>query len=180
MSFEFKNCSEEELWRYVGKQLSRNGFDAILVGGAVVSIYSKGAYRSGDLDFIIQNLTKDKLPEVMGEIGFVKEGRSYIHPKCSHLFVEFPPGPIGIGNDSNIRPRVEKSNKIEIKILSPTDCIKDRLASFIHFNSYEGMEQAVLVARSQPFNCLAVKKWCKNENRHDVFEEFTQLLKPTI
>ena len=73
-----------------------NGFDAVLVGGAVVSIYSEGAYESGDLDFIIQNLSKEKLPEVMKEIGFIKKGKNYVHPDCDHLFVEFPSGPLGM------------------------------------------------------------------------------------
>ncbi len=97
-AIDFSNCSEEELWHYVGSHLSSNGFDAVLVGGAVVSIYSKGIYKSGDLDFIIQNLFKEKLPDAMKEIGFEKHGRHYIHPKCEHLFVEFPSGPLEIGD----------------------------------------------------------------------------------
>ena len=28
MPFDFKNCTEEELWKYVGEHLSKNGFDA--------------------------------------------------------------------------------------------------------------------------------------------------------
>ncbi len=32
---------------------NKGGIDTILVGGAVVSIYTEGAYRSGDLDFIL-------------------------------------------------------------------------------------------------------------------------------
>jgi hypothetical protein len=56
-----------------------------------------GAYESGDLDFIIRNFSKEKLPDVMKEIGFIKKGKNYIHPECDHLFVEFPPGPLSIG-----------------------------------------------------------------------------------
>ena len=80
MTLDFKNVTEEELWRFVSKHLADNGFDAVLVGDAVVSIYTEGAYESGDLDFIIQNISKDKLPAVMKEIGFEKKGKHYIHP----------------------------------------------------------------------------------------------------
>lgn len=43
MKFDYKNATEEELWKFVGKHLADNGFDAVLVGGAVVSIYTDGA-----------------------------------------------------------------------------------------------------------------------------------------
>ena len=72
MSIDLKNCTEEGLWKFAGKHLADNGFDAVLVGGAVVSIYTEGAYESGNLDFIIQNLSKEKLPDVMKKIGFIK------------------------------------------------------------------------------------------------------------
>lgn len=40
MKIDFSNVTEEELWKYVGKHLADNGLDAVLVGGAVVSIYT--------------------------------------------------------------------------------------------------------------------------------------------
>ncbi len=43
MKFDYKNSTEKELWKFVGKYLADNGFDAVLVGGAVVSIYTDGA-----------------------------------------------------------------------------------------------------------------------------------------
>jgi hypothetical protein len=177
MKFNFKSCSEEELWKFVGSHLSKNNFDAVLVGGAVVSIYSEGAYQSGDLDFIIQNLIKDRLPDVMKQIGFIKSGRYYKHPECNHLFVEFPTGPLEIGDDHTIKPNIQKKDGIEIKILTPTDCIKDRLASYIYFKSQEGLDQAVLVARSQSFNKTAVKRWCEGEDADFAFKDFIEKLR---
>jgi hypothetical protein len=46
--FNFKNCTIEELWKFVATELSRNDVDVVLVGGAVVSIYTEGAYLSGN------------------------------------------------------------------------------------------------------------------------------------
>lgn len=42
---DFQSCTEEELWKYVATHLKLNQIDTILVGGAVVSIYSEGIYR---------------------------------------------------------------------------------------------------------------------------------------
>jgi hypothetical protein len=176
MSIDFSSCTEEELWKYVGSHLAKNGFDAVLVGGAVVSIYSKGAYRSGDLDFVIQNMFKTDLVEVMKDIGFIKHGRHYIHPECKHLFVEYPPGPLGVGEDTSITPDIHSAYGVEIKILSPTDCIKDRLASYIHFKSQEGLDEAILVAKSQQYSVSKVEEWCKKENAEWAFKDFTKKL----
>ena len=177
MKINFSKCSEEQLWKFVGSHLSKNGIDAVLVGGAVVSVYTNGAYESGDLDFIIQNLMKDKVPSLMAEIGFKRKGRHYAHPECKHLFVEFPSGPLGIGEDINIEPVEHKEKGATFKILSPTDCIKDRLASYIYFKSNECLDQAVLVAKNQPFKKAAVKKWCKAEGAYWAFVDFTKGLK---
>lgn len=65
MKIDFKNCSEEELWKYIATELSKNDVDVILVGGAVVSIYSEGAYRSGNPDFVLNDFSRQKLDEVL-------------------------------------------------------------------------------------------------------------------
>lgn len=176
LDINLKTCSEEELWKFVGAHLAEHGIDAVLVGGAVVSIYSKGAYKSGDLDFVVLSLFKNKLPEIMEQIGFMKTNRHYVHPDCNHLFVEFPPGPLGIGEDYQIEPKKITEGGKSFKILSPTDCIKDRLASYIYFKSQEGLEQALLVAKYQPFKMAEIKNWCKRENAEFAYEDFKQKL----
>ena len=72
MKINFANCTEKELWHYVATHLKKRRVDTVLVGGAVVSIYSDGAYRSGDLDFVLSSPFMDGLSEVMKEIGFEK------------------------------------------------------------------------------------------------------------
>lgn len=34
-----ETATEEQVWKYAGWQLAKNGFDTILVGGAVAAIY---------------------------------------------------------------------------------------------------------------------------------------------
>jgi ABC-type transport system substrate-binding protein len=173
-----KTCTEKELWQYIAVHLKKNGIDTILVGGAVVSIYSNGAYHSGDLDFVKTSMFVTKLEETMNELGFKKHGRHYVHPECKHLFVEFPGGPpLGIGEDNTIVPDEVEVDGVTIKIFSATDCVKDRLASYIYFKASEGLDQAVLVAKNQEVNLASIKKWCKGENSLDTFEEFIEALK---
>jgi hypothetical protein len=175
---DWSKCTEEELWKYVATHLAKNGIDTILVGGAVVSIYTDGAYRSGDLDFVLLGILNDKLPKLMADIGFkVEKSRHYSHPQCTHLIVEFASGPVGIGDDHRIKPAKIDSEGQRIKLYSPTDCIRDRLASFIHFKARECLDQAVMVARKHPFNSEKVKKWCKSEGSPDAFFEFEKRLK---
>jgi len=105
VKIDLTNCTEEELWKFVATHLKKKGIDTVLVGGAVVAIYTKGLYRSGDLDFIHIDLVVTGLEEVMKEIEFVKfDAKRYHHPACKHLFIEFPSGPLSIGEDYSIKP----------------------------------------------------------------------------
>ena len=114
----------------------------------------------------------------MNEIGFTRDGgRHYIHPECQHLYIEFPGiVPLGIGEDYSIRPDEHKVDGKIIKILSPTDCVKDRLATYMYFKDRDGIDQALLVAEKHPVNFASIEKWCKGENHHDVYQEFIKLL----
>ncbi len=149
-----------------------------MVGGAVVSIYTNGAYQSGDLDFVKLDLFTGKLEEAMSEIGFKKHGRHYIHPECKHLLVEFPGGPpLAVGEDNSIVPAELIVEGEIIKIYSPTDCVKDRLASYIHFKAPECLDQAILVARIHPVKLKEIRLWCKKEGSEKSFEDLIKGLK---
>jgi predicted nucleotidyltransferase len=178
MNIDFKVCTEEELWKYIATHLKQRGIDTVLVGGAVVSIYSDGAYKSGDLDFVLTQMFTKGIPEAMKEIGFEKKStRHYAHPDCTQLYVEFPSSFLEIGNDSEIIPDEIEIEGLKIKILSPTDCVKDRLASYIHFNARECLDQAALVANQHPINLSEVKRWCFAEKGEKQWEDFFAKIK---
>lgn len=173
----WKECTEEEVWTYVGWHLAKNGIQTILVGGAVAAIYSEGIYKSGNLDFVLKTYIEGRLSEVLESIGFQKSsGRHYIHPECGK-FVEFMYGPAGIGDDINIKPDEKVVEGQTLYIYSPTDCIRDRLASYIHFKARECLDQAVLVAQRFPFNQRKVKAWCASEGAPQAFNDLMKKLK---
>ncbi|OGQ21360.1 MAG: hypothetical protein A3I05_02020 [Deltaproteobacteria bacterium RIFCSPLOWO2_02_FULL_44_10] len=173
----WKTCTAEELWKYVAWHFAKHGVDTVLVGGSVVSVYTEGAYQSGDLDFVVTTYTVPNFIEILKKIGFHQQASHFVHSQCKHFFLEFVSPPLGIGNDINIKPDEHLVDGQKIKILSPTDCIRDRLASFIHFKARECLDQAVLVAKRHPHDLKKIKKWCNTEGGEEQFKEFERLLK---
>jgi ABC-type transport system substrate-binding protein len=180
---KWRTCTEKDLWEYVAWFLGKNGINTVLVGGSVVSIYSNGAYTSGDLDIVIESyqISHKQIEEILAKINFSKTGtKNYFkHPECDHILIEFMSPPVSIGEDYNIKPNSIEVDKVIIKILSPTDCIKDRLGSYIYFKARECLDQAVLVAKAQPYSKNSIKKWCENEGESArlAFNEFIKLIK---
>jgi hypothetical protein len=174
---DFARCTEEELWRFVAPHLEREGIPVVLVGGAVVAIHSAGAYHSGDLDFVRTDYFGPDVEKVMARIGFHREGRHYVHPECHHLFVDFVSGPLGIGESTEVVPDEVVEGGVRIKLLSPTDCVCDRLASYIHFASRDALDQAALVARARPVDWARIERWCRAEGAPHACAELRRLVK---
>jgi len=158
-----------ELAAYISTHLRRLGIDVVLSGGSCVSIYSAGKYVSKDLDFIDTRFaTPREIREAMLAIGFAPENRYFKHAEVD-LLVEFPSGPLAVGKEPvGAVDEIEFSTGV-LRILSPTDCVKDRLAPFYHWNDLQTLEQAVLVAQSNDVNLNEVKRWSKEEGMSDAF-----------
>ena len=179
----FSNCSEEELWRYVAWHLEGAGISSVLVGGAVVSIYSSGLYRSGDLDIVLDIHNKAIVAQVLEKIGFMpNKSRYFKHPDCNHLFLEFPRGPVEIGEEFPVTPDEILVEGRILRLLSPTDCVKDRLAAYIHWRARSGLNQAVMVCRSQSsrIDMEKVRLWCEKEGGIAAYQELLQELSITL
>ena len=158
-----------ELAAYISSHLRDFGIDVVLSGGSCVTIYSAGKYVSKDLDFIDTRFaTPREIRDAMFEIGFMPENRYFRHPEVE-LLVEFPSGPPAVGKEP-----IGAINEIEfstgvLRILSPTDCVKDRLAAYYHWKDLQSLEQAVLVARSNDVDLHEIKRWSKGEGMSDTF-----------
>jgi len=171
---DWTSCTEEEFWKYIAWHLENAGIKSVLVGGAVVAIYSEGLYRSGDVDIVPDDLGRRRIASVLQPLGFcATKGRYFHHPACKHLVVEFPPGPVSLGEDISIRPAEITVGGQILRLLSPTDCVKDRLAGWIHWRHRANFDQAVLVALRQEdqINWQEIAKWCQNEGAQSVVED---------
>lgn len=169
-----REMSQGELAAFVDTHLKEYGIQVVLSGGASVAIYSDYKYVSKDLDFIAQfTIDRKKIESVMKEIVFEKQGKYYYHPDTPY-FVEFISGPPSVGQDP-----IGRINEItlatgKIRIISPTDSVKDRLAAFYHWGDRQSLEQAVLVAKSRSIDLPSVETWSIREGKKVEFEEFNR------
>lgn len=151
--------------------LKRAGIEAVLTGGAVVSIYTENAYESYDLDFVVRGLGKD-VRSAMASLGFTKRtGRHFEHPRTRYI-VEFPSGPLAIGNRPVTTTARRRTRAGVLRLLTPTDCVMDRLAAFYHWSDPQGLEQAVAVSRRQRIDMARVRRWSRREGMELKFAVF--------
>jgi hypothetical protein len=166
------NSTLPEMALAVGAQLRRRGITAVLTGGACVSVYTDGSYVSKDADFVIQgNVRQTALDAALAELGFVRQGDRYVHAVVP-FYLEFPPGPLAIGSDLDIRPAEISVTGGAALALSPTDSCRDRPAAFYHWRDRQSLRLAVAVARHQRVDLAAIRKWSRAEGNLEDFEEF--------
>jgi hypothetical protein len=172
-----KKLSELSITELAGKiceDLKNEGLQATLSGGACAEIYSNSKYVTGDLDFVVNYFwpgNDEKIEKVMTALCFEKNGRIYINKSIAYS-VEFPPGPLSIGEEYPIKP-VELKLKIgNLMLLSPTDSVKDRLTGYFYGNDTQCLEQAVMICQMNKIDLNNIQKWAKKENQPEKFNEF--------
>ena len=160
----------------VADALHRAGIVAVLTGGACATFYSDGVYQSHDLDFIVRSGgTRRSLDEAMAAIGFARQHDRYVHP-ASPFFVEFPRGPLAIGDDVEITPVTIAVGRGRTLALSPTDACRDRLAAFYYWIDRQSLQVAVTIARRQRVDLTSIERWSVREGQADKFQEFKREL----
>ena len=168
--------TEMELSAYVQSHLRKQDIEVVLSGGSAVTIYSENKYISKDLDLInIYAVSRRKIRAAMNELGFQDEGRYFRHPE-TEIFIEFPAGPLAIGEEviSNI---VEKEVPTGIlRIISPTDCVKDRLIAYYHWGDQQCLVQAEYVAQAQEIDLQEIERWSEREGMLVKFQDIKERL----
>lgn len=171
-----KSTTLEDLAGFVVAGLQKFNITATLVGGAVVSIYTKNEYQSYDLDFKSPN-DHQKIIEGMAALGFNRAGRSFVHPSTDFT-VEFPTGPLAIGDEIPVKPEGQITTiHGKVSLFSPTQCVMDRLAWFYHNNDRQCLDQAVMVAKDHEINMTKAKAWSQNEKSMEKFQIFLERIK---
>lgn len=169
-----RSLSREEVAALVCQALAGAGIDAVLSGGAVVSIYSENEYESFDLDFICLGLAR-RVDDTMLGLGFRKEGRHWVHPE-SKFWVEFPAGPVAVGDRAVSEFAMRRTSVGTLRLLAPTECVMDRLIAYYHWNDRQCLDQALAVARRHTIDLAKVEEWSRRERAPHKFEEFRERL----
>jgi len=166
-----KKMTQAELAAYVHDHLRKSGIEVVLSGGAAVGIYSSGEYVSRDIDLVNARFAGvGKIEKAMAEIGFTAIGRHYEHPETDHI-VEFPPGPLHFGDGRAAEVQEMKFRTGTLRIISPTDCIKDRLAHYYHWGDRQCLQQAILVASRHMIDLNVIQSWSRAEGKLDEYEK---------
>lgn len=174
---KISEMSQGELGAFIQTHLRENGIDVVLSGGAAVGIHSVGEYVSRDLDMVnCFSKKRSAIRKSMEELGFTEKARYFIHPDTEYV-VEFPPGPLTVGEES-----VKQIDEIPfstgiLKVISPVDCVKDRLAAYYHWGDRQGLAQAIIVARRNKIDIEEVRRWSLVEGKQEIFEQIKDELK---
>lgn len=117
----------------------------VLVGGGAVELYTGGAYRTGDLDFV--GSVPQNVADQLEDSGFRKQGRHWFHDGAQ-LFIELPGSSLGAGEQSVILRR----GSTEVLLVSPEDLLVDRLAAWQFWGSEEDAVNAFQIWQSNDIN----------------------------
>ena len=170
-----------ELAALVVETMAAAGIDVVLVGGSCVCVYTNERFGSLDLDFIDMTYArKREIATALVEIGFAPRGASrYFEREGCQWSIEFPTAPLAVGHELITSDRVAEleTEAGTIRLLSPTDCIKDRLLWWYLENDGQCWEQALDIAHNQKILWDDLKAWHVGEgyvDRFDAFQEAVQ------
>lgn len=158
--------SPVELAARVSQAPEAAGIKATLSGGAAVGIYTDNPYQSKDLDFVTAERAK-RLSAALAPLGFaLASDRRHFEHADTDLFLEFPPAPLGFGR------RVVQHDDVPLlrtpwgplRVITPTQCVMDRLAAYWHWNDRQSWDQAVMVSTHCEVDFADLAKSATEEN----------------
>lgn len=170
-----ESSSIEEVAGAVSAALTAAGITAVLSGGAAVQIYSSGLYVSKDLDFVSPSGHRE-IEKVLASLGYArKSGRHFVHGSCPYT-LEFPAWPLAVGRQLIREWTTRQVGAQSLQILTPTQCVMDRLSAFYHWRDRQALDQAVAVARAQAVDLGEIQNWSADEGRAAEHQEFLRAL----
>jgi hypothetical protein len=153
----------EETASIVYEILKAKGIEVVLTGGSCMEIYTHSNYSSYDLDFIANpSIKSEQVKNAMIEAGFEKKDRYFKHPDNDY-YVEFPTGPVSLGHEEPKEHNELKTHVGTLKLLTPTNCIKDRLCAYLYHGGEECFSQAIAVAHKNEIDKENLLKWAAKE-----------------
>jgi hypothetical protein len=90
--------------------------------------------------------------------------------------VEFPDGPLSVGEEPVMTVSEFKLKTGTLRILSATDCVKDRWCAYYFWNDRQGLAQAIWVSKSQKVDLKEIKRWSTKEGMEREFGIFKKKL----
>jgi hypothetical protein len=122
------------------------------------------------------NLCEEDQGNVPWRIGRIcvhasSEKRHQMHPVRGRMCLHLHGKHLSIKNTATMRFSTGR-----LSLISPTDCVKDRLAAYFHWNDKQCLEQARLVSESWKIDIEEIRRWSKGENKIEEFESIYEML----
>lgn len=158
--------------------LEQFGVTAVLTGGSAATVYAPDVYQSRDADFIAYVVRRaTDFRAAIAALGFTEQGGTYFHPAVPTT-LDFPGEDIRIGSELVERYATMKEAGFVLHILTPTDCVRDRLASFFWYRDRSALAAARGVAQARPsdVDLAEIKDWAARHGEAGNFQEFIQSL----
>ena len=111
--------------------------------------------------------------DVLHQLGYRRTADFYVH-SGSPFPLEFPPGPLMVGDDLIDRwDTIRRADQV-LYVLSATDSCRDRLAAFMFWNDFSALEQALAVchARRPKIDFALIRDWCRRAGHIEKFNLF--------
>jgi hypothetical protein len=156
----------------VCSSLERAGTTVVLTGGSAATFYAPQAYQSRDAGFIITmrgDISESRA--IMADLGYMENGGVYSHA-ANRFTIEFPTGPLAVGQDIiKVWESFQRESE-RLNVLSRTDCVRDRLASFYFGADRSALGVAVAVARGGDIDHRVIREWSTREGAVAQYEVF--------
>jgi len=176
MIVDWQKVGIKKLAAIISDHLKKNGIEVVLVGGACVSLYSKNKYISYDIDLITDSSIKTLIP-ILEQLGFKNiQSRLFENPQCKFL-IDFPAPPVSIGDKPVFEYNYLNTRFGTICLLTPTDCVRDRLAAYFFWNDLQSLDQAVMVAKRNKIYLSEIKKWAETQGEQEKYDIFVKRFK---
>ncbi|MGA8473580.1 MAG: hypothetical protein WB681_00805 [Candidatus Cybelea sp.] len=168
------DSSLEDVCFAVCTALHRSGTVAVLTGGSAATYYAPASCQSRDADFVVKfSMDRAHAADAIRDLGYRELGGTY-HHETNPFTIEFPPGPLAIGDELVRSYDTIQRDDEALHVLSRTDCVRDRLASFYFFTDRSALAAAIAVARSGSVDFSKIERWSIKEGKASRFAEFRE------
>ncbi|TAM61410.1 hypothetical protein EPN52_02770 [bacterium] len=146
--------------------LDKANISAVLTGGSAATFYAPAEYQSGDADFVLSFYEDGPaVAPALAPLGFTLQEGSFRHPRTAYI-VEFPRGPLKIGDDDVRTHATYRRGDEVLHILTSTDTIRDRLMNYFAWSDLSCLSAAVGVYKRQrgSADLNAIEAWVARES----------------
>ena len=176
VSKDFQGLSVKQIAARVREHLVQAGYDPVLTGRACAAVYVGSKVAARALDFVLKEYEVPELADTMRAIGFNRTGLYTYEGRRCPLDVIFSPPPLAVGDDMVRGVDEIKVRGGAIKLLTPTDCTRQRLSMYYRWGDMDAFEEAVEMALAFDVDMDLIKKWSDWEWCSDRYEEFIEEL----